>query len=95
MDMLNLFEGYSTITQYLSSTNGKIKKIVEIAANNVIKAAKQSVQSIEKNRNLVITSYSIHYTKLYDSNSRPARQADADHGRFCYGRFIGHGRAES
>lgn len=53
MDMLNLFEGYSTITQYLSSTNGKIKKIVEIAANNVIKAAQQSIQSIEKNRNLI------------------------------------------
>lgn len=53
MDMLNLFEGYSTITQYLSSSNGKIKKIVEIAANNVIKAAKQSIQSIEKNRNLI------------------------------------------
>jgi len=53
MDMLNLFEGYSTITQYLSSTNGKIKKIVEIAANNVVKAAQQSIQSIEKNRNLI------------------------------------------
>lgn len=53
MDMLKLFEGYTTITQYLSSTNGKIKKIVEIAANNVLKAAQQSVQAVEKNRNLI------------------------------------------
>lgn len=53
MDILKKFTGYPTITQYLSSTNTTIKKIVEIAANNVLKAANQSVQSIEKNRAMI------------------------------------------
>lgn len=53
MDILKNFSGYSTVIQYLSSQNGKIRKIVEIAALNVTKAAKESVRKIEKNRELI------------------------------------------
>lgn len=53
MDILKSFSGYSTVIQYLSGQNGKIRKIVEIAALNVTKAAKESVRKIEKNRELI------------------------------------------
>ncbi len=53
MDILKNFSGYSTVIQYLSSQNGKLRKIVEIAALNVTKAAKESVQKIERNRELI------------------------------------------
>lgn len=53
MDILKNFDSYNTVIQYLSSKNGKIRKIVEIAALNVTKAARESVQKIEKNRDLI------------------------------------------
>lgn len=44
------FTGYPTILTYLSSQNGRLRKIVEIAALNVFNAASQAIQIISRNR---------------------------------------------
>lgn len=50
MDLLEKYKGYSTIVQYLAVQNGRLRKIVEMAAFNVVNAAAQTIGSIEKTR---------------------------------------------
>ncbi len=48
MNPQNSFSKYPTITRYLDSDNETIHNIVALAANNVLKAAHQSIESLEE-----------------------------------------------
>ncbi len=50
MSLLEKFNEFGTIKKYLASGNKRIHAIIESAANNVIAAVNQSVETIRKNR---------------------------------------------
>ncbi len=47
------FSNYSTIAKYLSCDNETIRRTVALATNNVIKAARQSIQSLQENLDFI------------------------------------------
>ena len=64
--LLNTVSGLNAQIEYHVSPNGQKNGNGTFESPfNSIEAAKQKV--VKVNKNIVITSYSIHYTKLYDS----------------------------
>ncbi len=53
MDLKKHFSGFLTVGVYLASTNEKIRGRIEAAANSVMKAAQQSIQTIDRHRELI------------------------------------------